>query len=357
MKKRRASLSTKILSLCFWLVVIVAIAISLIFMININRLTVNSLKEQALVTMEYLDANLLQVLTNYTDLVETTAAIFDYAITHSSPEEMEEAFLSLAETVPDVLSLYYGHVGSRHAPGGFYIDSSGWEPPYEWDPPNRIWFQEAMENPDKIMIVDPYVDEDTGELVVSVSRTVRNSRGSIIGVVAIDVLLDKLAELVLAEKITEDGSTFLIDEEGLFIVHPDRSFMIEKNIYEEMPHIEKSFIHNYDANVIFSGNIFQGQTYICTSPLHGTSWAMISIGSLKELEAESRSILGFVVIIALVIALISAVIALFFSRSLTSPFKHLVTNFELYKGSGNTSRFGMRPLLGISSLHSNSIKS
>ena len=328
MKKHHRSLSFQILWLCIWLVVIAALAISVVFMININNLTLDALQKEALVTMQHLNSDLQKILINYTNLIDSSASIFDYALSHSSPQEMEDAFLSLSETVPDVLSLYYGHVGSRHGPGGFYIDSSGWDPPDEWDPPNRPWYQDAMANPDVTMIIDPYVDEDTGEFVVTVGRTVRDSNENIIGVIAVDVLLDNLADIVLEKKITDDGSTYVIDRNGIFIVHPDRSFMTEKNIFEEMDFIKEGSIFANEENVIFQGNIIQGQTYICYAPLYGTDWHLISTGSTASLQAESRRVLVLVSLIALFIALISAVVALFFSRSLTSPFKHLISSFR-----------------------------
>jgi methyl-accepting chemotaxis protein len=254
-------------------------------------------------------------------MVENGAAIFN-AIPDSA--SAENILIDLGATIPDVLSLYYGSVISRHSPGGIYIDSSGWEPEYEWDPPNRVWHQAAMANPGVTMLVDPYVDAETNELVITISRTVKDKNGGITGVMAIDVLLDKLTAIVLAEKITDDGSTVLIDKDGAYIVHPDISFVLEKNLFDERPELDKETTLGDGINVVFHGN-----NYVASSPVDGTEWYFVSMGSLRTLKAESRRILVFVILAAIGIAGFSALVALVLSRSLTRPFKRLAANFEV----------------------------
>jgi methyl-accepting chemotaxis protein len=290
-------------------------------MVNINSLTEKNIKKQAEISLQYLNADLRVVMTSFTDMVENGAAIFN-AIPNSAAAE--NILIDLGATIPDVLSLYYGSVISRHAPGGMYIDSSGWEPEYEWDPPNRVWHQAAMAHPGVTMLVDPYVDAETNELVITIARTVKDKNGNITGVMAIDVLLDKLTAIVLAEKITDDGSTVLIDKDGAYIIHPDISYVLEKNLFDERPELDKATTLSGGINVVFHGN-----NYVASSPVDGTEWYFVSMGSLRTLQAEARRILVFVILAAMGIAGFSALVALVLSRSLTRPFKQLAANFEV----------------------------
>ncbi|MCL2069665.1 MAG: methyl-accepting chemotaxis protein [Treponema sp.] len=314
MKKRYKSLSVQILSLCIGLVVLAVVTVSIIFMLNLERLTKQQLEAQAHVTMQYLDADLLKVLASYTDLVHIAASVINHIVTNTDRNTADAAMIDMAATVPDVISLYYGSAVSRFAPGGLYLDSDGWNPPSTWDPPNRLWHQAAMANPDTVMIIDPYVDADTNELVITVSTTARNINGNISGVMAADVLLTQFAEIVLAGKITHDGSTVLIDTDGLFIVHPDISFMVERNLFEEMPHLDRNTILNDQINVVFYDN-----NYICSAPVHNTSWILVSMGSLEELQAPFWYILLLIIITGIGIVFISFLTALIFSRTLTRP--------------------------------------
>jgi methyl-accepting chemotaxis protein len=183
------------------------------------------------------------------------------------------------------------------------------------------------------MIVDPYIDAETHKLVITISRTVRNDSGTITGVIAVDVLLNKLAEIVLAQKITPDGSTVLIDNDGLFIVHPDTSFMLEKNIFDEMPNLNKNTILNGRVNVLFHGS-----NYICSSPLQGTNWILVSSGSLDSLRDAFRRVLKFIVFAAIGIALLASLIALAFSHSLTKPIFGLYTILKANAGGDLTQK-------------------
>jgi methyl-accepting chemotaxis protein len=319
-KKGHSSLTVRILILCVSLVVLVAAAISVIFIVSLDRYSKQELEIQSRISMQYLNADLQRVLAVNIDAVRTGAAIVNHVLSNSNARIMPEMLDKIAGAGQDIISMYYGTVVSRFAPNGLYFDSSGWEPDPDWDPPNRLWHQAAMANPDITMIVDPYIDADTNELVITISRTVKNDSGTITGVIAVDVLLNKLAEIVLAQKITPDGSTVLIDNDGLFLVHPDTSFMLEKNIFDVMPVLEKNEILNGRVNVLFHGN-----TYICSSPLQGTNWILISSGSLDSLRNTLRRVLTFIVFTAVGIALLASIIALVFSHSLTRPI------FGLYK--------------------------
>ena len=320
MKKRRISLSLQILLLCFTVVVVVSLAISIIFIINTNRLTIKNLEAQANITIQYMNANIHGVMSGFTNIVENGAAIIN-----TLPNEMiEDVLAKMSSTQPEIISMYYGTVVSRHAPDGFYADSSGWIPDDDWDPPNRIWHKTALANPDKTMVVDPYVDADTNQLVITVSRTVRNEQNKISGVIAIDVPLDKLSEIVLKEKITDDGKTVLIDAKGLYIVHPDMSYVLEKNLFNDIPQFDNKTILSNKVDVIFQGN-----SYVASAPVEGSDWFFVSYGSLKTLQAETRRLLFIVFIVSMGIAILSSLVALIFSNSLTKPFKKLAASFEV----------------------------
>jgi methyl-accepting chemotaxis protein len=319
-KKGHSSLTVRILILCVSLVVLVAAAISVIFIVSLDRYSKQELEIQSRISMQYLNADLQRVLAVNIDAVRTGASIVNHVLSNSNARIMPEMLDKIAGAGQDIISMYYGTVVSRFAPNGLYFDSSGWEPDPDWDPPNRLWHKEAMANPDITMIVDPYIDADTNELVITISRTVKNESGTITGVIAVDVLLNKLAEIVLAQKITPDGSTVLIDNDGLFLVHQDTSFMLEKNIFDVMPVLDKNTILNGKVNVLFFGN-----NYFCSSPLQGTNWILVSSGSLDSLRNTLRRVLAFIVFAAIGIALLASLIALAFSRSLTRPI------FGLYK--------------------------
>ena len=334
MKKRHLPLSIQILILCLSLILIISFAITVIFYYNINQITEDSIKEKAALTMQYLDTNLAGALTPFVDMIQSGAAYINSLPTQKT---MNDVLENVKDLHPDVLDFYYGTITSMYEPGGFWISADKWYPEtdpewdYSWDPPKRLWHEMAMANPDKVMLVDPYVDAQTKKLVVTFAITARNESGDITGVVAVDVTLDKLSEIVSSNTITSDGYMYLIDKSGLFIVHPDQSYVLEKNIFDEMPLIDKNTVLSNKNNVVFNNN-----NYLCSSPVEGTEWFLVSTGSLNSLWAGIRQLLWTVIIIVFVLTLISAGVAIALCYFLTKPFRQLVFSFNTISGGDFT---------------------
>ncbi|MCL1928799.1 MAG: methyl-accepting chemotaxis protein [Treponema sp.] len=327
MSKRHRSLSIQILGLCIFLVIAIAAAVSVIFTININRLTEENLRTQARATMQYLDADLYQTLTPFINMIQSGSAFFNEL---PSQQAAEAVFTRIMEVYPDVLDLYYGSVTSMYLPGGAWISADEWYPEtdpdwdFEWDPPERPWHMAAMANPDKLMLIDPYVDAQTKKLVVTFCQTVRNNDGIITGVIAVDVMVDRLSDIVVGEKITPDGTTYLIDKDGLFVVHPDESYVLEKNLFEEMPSIDKAAVLGNEIDVVFQDN-----NYFSSAPVQGTEWFLVSTGSLASMEAVVNRLILFVIFVVLGITVLTALIALVLTYRLTRPFEKLASSFDV----------------------------
>lgn len=101
----------------------------------------------------------------------------------------------------------------------------------DYDITTRSWYAEVMEKNDSI-ITDPYQDSSTGELVASIVSPVFDTQSSIEGMVAIDLTVDKLNQMMGEHTLGENGFFILMTATGQIIFHPDSSF-IGKNITED----------------------------------------------------------------------------------------------------------------------------
>lgn len=72
---------------------------------------------------------------------------------------------------------------------GTFASGSGWIPDEGWDGRTRDWYTDAVNAKDAFSFSDPYVDADTGGLVITVSKHFQY--GNLEGVVAIDLLIDR----------------------------------------------------------------------------------------------------------------------------------------------------------------------
>ncbi len=100
---------------------------------------------------------------------------------------------------------------------GNYVDGSGWEPPEDYDPTQRDWYLEAKAARGKMVLSSPYVDAQTGGIIVSYVKLLSDGKS----VLALDITLNEV------ERITEEmsggdlGYSFIVDPNGLVLAHSD----------------------------------------------------------------------------------------------------------------------------------------
>ena len=73
--------------------------------------------------------------------------------------------------------------------GGFTFTDNHWIPPSDFDESSRSWFKNAKNSLGTIVFSDPYVDEQSKGIVVTLSKSFRNRYGEFAGVVGIGVIL------------------------------------------------------------------------------------------------------------------------------------------------------------------------
>ena len=226
--------------------------------------------------------------------------------------------------MPDDFSLYYGTLISRYEPGGFYSDSSGWTPDADWFPPNRPWFKDAVKNSGEFAITDPYVDSMTGSICTTISKDVKDKNNKLLGVAAIDIILDNLSATMAEIEISENAKGYIVNADGLFITNEDTASLMKKSIFDK-PEFKK---HNFNkdnfldsANVMIKDGIFYG---VCKSS--STPWYIIVYGPVSDFTKSSYSAI-FRVLLIIIVAIITATIILLFSaKSSAKEFKLMAKN-------------------------------
>jgi len=304
--------------LCLSLVLTIAVSLTVITLINISRITSRNLQTTTELTMRLINQNIQGAIHPSIELTELVAAMIPEI---DSFEEIEDIIISLLPTIPSVFEIYYGTVTSRFN-GGSFVCATDWDP-YKtdpaWDQIRRPWFITAMQNPDKTVITEPYEDSSTGQTCVTIVATVKEN-GNVVGVVGVDVFLDVLTEIVVNEKITNDGNTFVIDNSGLYLVHKNSSLVINENLFKN----EGGFLKkDFDTRKGFSSsnvyvNIIKG-TYWAAMMMPDLGWYIVTTGSTYDLNSDFRTSLLEITILIIIISLIAVIISLRFSLYLTKP--------------------------------------
>jgi methyl-accepting chemotaxis protein len=242
---------------------------------------------------------------------------------HDVPQsDLRNVFINIVKTNPAIFDLYYGSSKSRWA-GGFCVFASDWTP-YEdpeaadWDQVERPWFKDAVSSNGKVIITDPYRDAQTGRMVFSLAKTAINSNSEMHGVVAADVFLDVLDSIISIRKITEDGESFLLDANGVYLTNNEAAKVMKANLFDDLGgEFAKEQILT-DKEGVFIGE----RDYLAVAPLKGTSWFIVSKGSLAYLDKTSMASVWITMIIAIIIAIaVSIFFASLMSRRINSTLR------------------------------------
>jgi methyl-accepting chemotaxis protein len=321
-RKKSSVLARKIIILCLSLTLSISIAGAVVLIRSESRNADKYMRDVALHTLRYINLDVQNALMPAMDVTQSIAAMVPSI---SSYEEMKRIFVSMMPTVDVVFEMYYGTSLSRFN-GGSFVTATGWDP-YgdnpQWDQTKRPWFITAMQNTDKTVITEPYEDASTGNMCVSMVRTVKD-KGNIIGVAGTDVSLDSLTEIVTGRKITKDGHTFIIESQGLFVVNkdPKRVMRDDDNFFEKEGRDLKELI-NSDSNIKIIGN-----TYWVFMPVSGMNWYIVTTGLTDEFYADYWRNVYTIIIISAAMALIAIFVSLRFSKILTNP---IVSLFKVLK--------------------------
>lgn len=107
------------------------------------------------------------------------------------------------------ISDIFGYIDGR------YMSGSGYIPPDDYEPTERIWYKMAMEHPGEYVFSMPYEDLQTGKIIISGSVAIPHDHG----VIAMDVILENFTGNI--DLVYDNGITgvYYIDSLGNVIRH------------------------------------------------------------------------------------------------------------------------------------------
>ena len=108
---------------------------------------------------------------------------------------------------------------------GSVIFASGSVLPDDFDVTQRDWYKMAMENKGEFVFMPPYVDYNTGKLVITVAKSYFDESGSLEFLLGSDIYVDSLTEIVSQVNIFDNAYPILTDGNFNIIVHQNSEFM------------------------------------------------------------------------------------------------------------------------------------
>ncbi|BBE30701.1 methyl-accepting chemotaxis protein [Tepiditoga spiralis] len=209
---------------------------------------------------------------------------------------------------------------------------------------DREYFKKITQEKLNYYVSEALVSKATNNVIVVIAVPIKTSTG--VGVFGATVLLDNLQKMVNDIEIMNKGYGWLIDQKGIFVQHENKDFIGKENAlnldskygYKGASEAIRKLLNGESGNdeVTLSNN---KKAFIYYMPIKSANWGL-GISILKsDLYEGTRKISNLLLIIGIIFALISIVVAYFVGMSIVNPVIYLSQQVEKFGSGDLTIRF------------------
>ena len=199
-------------------------------------------------------------------------------------------------------------------------NASSWQEPEGYDARPRDWYRKAVEGKGRVVLSAPYIDEETRDMVISVTKAVYDDSGKLLGVMCGDVLLKELHDLVNRIQVFDKGHGFLLLKSGLVLSGPHPEDILKANmlsdpqIPEALRSVAQRMIHGETGTQTYSYGGMETKAFFAPT---GTDFFLAISFPMSEVWARVNDLTLLLVVIAAVALVVIGLVVLLVNRSLT----------------------------------------
>ncbi|MBD1221287.1 methyl-accepting chemotaxis protein [Virgibacillus halodenitrificans] len=187
----------------------------------------------------------------------------------------------------------------------------------------RDWYKDAVKANGDVVWTEPYVDASTNEQVITSAKAYFNG-DKLVGVIAIDVLIGNLTDMVERIQIGKTGYGVIFDSAGKYVVHPDEKLVgknaSNENFYKETMEAGENGIVHYEQN---GENMVMG---FATNPT--TGWRIGGTVNVNDFEEQAQVILIPISITLGVVLLLAVIVAVLVTKGITKPMQLVMSRMK-----------------------------
>lgn len=330
---KRNSIGSKIISLVLVFVALALLIIGIIVtVLSINR-TNREIKERMNLQLANTIASIDETLSNHGQVMSSLSKTI--AVTGT-----QLALLDYGSLLPEYVGLNDDTFGA-----GVYYEINSYRPdqkyfgPYahrdnssivfeatlyntdEYDYPNQEWYQGAKNTGGEIVWSSPFRDDIMGTAMVTASQAFYDKDKNFQGVIAGDVDLGNLQQMISDIKVGETGRALLVDENGLYIADQQVDKAMKTNLLEDpnqsLSALGAEMIGGELGNGEFTDSA--GKNSIYYAPISTTGWTLAILQPQRELFQPIRALIFQLAGLFLLTLLILSLIIVKLVKSVVNP--------------------------------------
>ncbi|NLV21830.1 MAG: methyl-accepting chemotaxis protein [Syntrophomonadaceae bacterium] len=182
----------------------------------------------------------------------------------------------------------------------------------------RPWYKAAAEK-ETLVFTAPYICPLTGRYVVTASAPFYDEQGNLLGVAAVDILVDRLQEIIEDIHIGDKGYAFMLDEKGVPIAAAQSQYFKKyiKDMDKNIPGIEQIKTKMLAGEKGITISSYQGaKSFIIYTPVSRVGWSIGAVVPANEVWQPIYGlgkfslitvVLGMIVITLLIVMLTSRI--------------------------------------------------
>ncbi|WP_425446320.1 methyl-accepting chemotaxis protein [Dethiothermospora halolimnae] len=158
-----------------------------------------------------INSSILNYLNGIENGVKLMASNKDIKEIYSNPDIIDEILMDFKEYEESYEGINNIYIGTYRGDviSNKYLDT---------EPTNRSWYKKAREEK-KLIWTQPYIDSDTKKPIISLAHPLYDRSNKFIGVLVVDVALEKLANVVNSIEVGDNGHAFIINSDGEIVIY------------------------------------------------------------------------------------------------------------------------------------------
>ena len=188
----------------------------------------------------------------------------------------------------------------------------------------REYFKQALTG--RASVSDPVISKATGHAVVVVAVPVK-AGGKSTGVLFGAINMEKLSSQVLSIKIGKTGYAYIVQSDGMTIVHPDKAMVMKDNILKnpnaprELKQTTEKMVKGERGLTRYSYN--GTDKIVAFAPVSNSRWSLALTAPVAEITEVLSSLTVISLVTIAVVLLVAAVVVILFARRIARPIRKI----------------------------------
>ncbi len=262
----------------------------------------------------------------FTSFLNADEETFQYNI-GTAEQEIIAIFNSYLKNHQYVNSVYMGREN------GSFVRSHKRAEPTEYDPRERPWYVIAKENPDKVVMTEPYKSVTTEDINIGIEKALVDENGEFYGVVGVDITLENLTDYISDIKVGEEGWALLVNEKGTILAGRSDEDRLKNILDSEQDSLDRIMAES-EGYIVFREDSTQNYLFFNTSERLG--WKIGLVIPVEEINDELWAfIFSNISILTFSLFILGLLILLGLHKFVINPIRRLSDSTGLIAETGN----------------------